>query len=90
MLFRSGIDFSSMKWVITPADPAHKVAEVAISYGSFINTLVAFIIVAFAIFLLVRVINKLYHKAAAAPAADVALLTEIRDLLKEQRDRQTP
>ena len=83
-----GIDFSDMKWVLKPADnsnPAHKVAEVAIGYGAFINTLIQFIIIAFAIFLLVKAINRLTRREEAAPApppADVVLLTEIRDLLK--------
>lgn len=79
-----------MKWVIKPADdsdPAHKVAEVAINYGSFINTIITFLIVAFAIFILVKTINRMHKKEEAAPAAppaDVALLTEIRDLLKNR------
>ena len=86
-----GIDFSKLKWVIKPADntdPAHKVAEVAISYGAFINTIITFIIIAFAIFMVIKAMNKMQRKqeeAPAAPAADVALLTEIRDLLKERR-----
>jgi large conductance mechanosensitive channel len=83
-----GIDFSAMKWVIRPADdsnPAHKIPEVAINYGSFVNTIIAFVILAFAIFILVKVINKLYTKAAAATPPDVALLTEIRDLLKNKQ-----
>ena len=45
-----GIDFSALKWVLKPADdsnPAHKIAEVAINYGSFINTIITFIIIAF-------------------------------------------
>jgi large conductance mechanosensitive channel len=79
-----------MKWVLKPADvsnPAHKVAEVAVQYGAFINTLIQFIIIAFAIFLVVKAINKLTRRepaAPAAPAADVVLLTEIRDLLKNK------
>jgi large conductance mechanosensitive channel len=82
-----GIDFSDMKWVIRPADnsnPAHKIPEVAIAYGSFINTVIAFLIVAFAIFLLVKLVNRFYKKAAAATPPEVALLTEIRDLLKSK------
>ncbi|MGN6322528.1 MAG: large-conductance mechanosensitive channel protein MscL [Dyella sp.] len=82
-----GIDFSDMKWVIRPADnsnPAHKIPEVAIAYGSFINTVIAFLIVAFAIFLLVKLVNRFYQKAAAATSPEVALLTEIRDLLKNK------
>jgi large conductance mechanosensitive channel len=92
-LLTGGIDFSQMKWVLKPADntdPAHKIAEVAIGYGSFINTLIQFIIIAFAIFLVVKAINKLTRREEAAPApppADVVLLTEIRDLLKTQNPR---
>ena len=86
-----GIDFSAMKWIIKPADdsdPKHKLAEVAINYGSFINTIITFVIVAFAIFLLIKMVNRLQKKqeaAPAAPAADVQLLTEIRDLLKDRK-----
>ncbi|MEO8748058.1 MAG: large-conductance mechanosensitive channel protein MscL [Rhodanobacter sp.] len=85
-----GIDFSALKWVIRPADnsdAAHKIAEVAISYGAFINTIITFVIIALAIFLLIKVMNRMHKKEEAAPAAppaDVALLTEIRDLLKSK------
>jgi large conductance mechanosensitive channel len=87
-----GIDFSDLKWVLKPADnsdPAHKVAEVAIQYGAFINTLIQFAIIAFAIFLMVKAINRLSRKQEAeapeaAPPADVVLLAEIRDLLKSR------
>ena len=87
-LLTGGVDFSDMKWVLKPADntdPAHKVAEVAIQYGAFINTVVQFLIIAFVIFLLVKAINRLAPKPEDKPAeqpADVVLLTEIRDLLK--------
>jgi large conductance mechanosensitive channel len=80
-----GIDFSQLRWVLRPADPAHKVAEVAIQYGAFINTLIQFLIIALAIFAMIKAINTLTRREAekpAAPAADVVLLTEIRDLLK--------
>jgi large conductance mechanosensitive channel len=86
-----GIDFSKLKWVIKPADntdPAHKIAEVAINYGAFINTIITFIIIAFAIFMVIKAMNRIHKKEEAAPAAppaDVALLTEIRDLLKEKK-----
>lgn len=85
-----GIDFSAMKWVLKPADdsdPKHKIAEVAINYGTFINTIITFIIIAFAIFMIIKLMNKMQKKqeeAPAAPPADVALLTEIRDLLKNK------
>ncbi|HEX8777820.1 MAG TPA: large-conductance mechanosensitive channel protein MscL [Rhodanobacter sp.] len=86
-----GIDFSAMKWVLKPADdsnPKHKIAEVAINYGSFINTIITFIIIAFAIFMVIKLMNRLQKKqeeAPAAPPADVVLLTEIRDLLKNRQ-----
>jgi large conductance mechanosensitive channel len=85
-----GIDFSSLKIVLKPDDPATKaVEEVAIQYGAFINTLIQFLIVAFVIFLMVKAINSLRRKEAEAPAAPPAptvtesLLMEIRDSLKK-------
>ncbi len=89
-LLTGGVDFADMKWVLKAADntdPAHKVAEVAVNYGMFINTLIQFLIIAFAIFLVVKAINRISRKEEAAPApppADVVLLTEIRDLLKNR------
>lgn len=87
-----GIDFSQFKLVLKPGDPAHKVAETAIQYGAFINTVIQFLIIAFVIFLLVKGINNLRRKEAAAPAAAPpaptkaeALLEEIRDLLARGR-----
>ena len=80
-----GVDFSAFKWVLTPAGGDGK-GEVAILYGAFINTMIQFLIVALAIFIVVKAINKISRKqedAPAAPAADVVLLTEIRDLLKQ-------
>jgi large conductance mechanosensitive channel len=91
-MLTGGIDFSQLKLVLKPADasdPAHKVAEVAIQYGAFINTLIQFIIIAFAIFLVVKAINRMTPKPAPAPPPpppvtpeDVLLLREIRDSLK--------
>lgn len=87
-----GIDFSSIKYVITPAEG--DVAEAAIYFGKFIQNVVNFLIVAFVVFLMVKAINKLNRlkkqEAEAAPAEppapaeDIVLLTEIRDLLKEK------
>ncbi|HEX7814554.1 large-conductance mechanosensitive channel protein MscL [Dyella sp.] len=87
-----GIDFSDLKWVLREADnsnPAHKIPEVAVQYGAFINTIIQFLIIAFAIFVVVKLINRVtrHKEAVAAPAADVVLLTEIRDLLKEQQGK---
>ena len=56
-----------------------------IKYGVFLNTIIQFVIVAIAIFLVVKLMNRLTRKQEAAPApppAEVVLLTEIRDLLK--------
>jgi large conductance mechanosensitive channel len=83
-----GIDFSQFKFVLKPGDPAHKVADVAIQYGAFLNTVIQFVIIAFVIFLLVKGINNLRRKEATAPAAPPAptkteaLLEEIRDALR--------
>lgn len=88
-----GIDFSKKKWVIKPEDSLNKVAEVSVKYGNFINTVIQFLIVAFCIFLLVKLINSLRVKeevaAAAAPppppSREEILLAEIRDILKKQQ-----
>ena len=86
-----GVDFSAMKYVIQPADPVNEIAEVAITYGNFINVVIQFVIVAFAIFLVVKGINSLKREKAATPDAPPAptkeelLLTEIRDLLRAKQ-----
>jgi len=85
-----GIDFSQKKIILqdalaASADVAAK-AEVAIAYGEFLNTLIQFSIIAFALFLVIKAMNSVVKKEAAAPAAtpdDIVLLTEIRDLLKK-------
>jgi large conductance mechanosensitive channel len=83
-----GVDFAQLRIVLQHAQPARKLAEVAIGYGAFINTVIQFLIVAIVVFLMVKVINALRRREAAAPAAPAApttteaLLVEIRDLLK--------
>ena len=85
------VDFSSLKVVLQAANPAAKQAEVAISYGAFLNTLIQFLIIALVVFLLVRMVSKVQRREAAAPETPVAptpqetLLAEIRDLLASQR-----
>lgn len=70
-------------------DAAQKAGAVTFNYGVFINTCISFMIVAFAVFMLIRAINRLKKKEAEAPAApaatpeDVLLLREIRDALKK-------
>jgi large conductance mechanosensitive channel len=81
-----GIDFSKLKWVLQAAGADGK-GEVAIGYGTFINTIITFIIIAFAIFMVIKGINRMQRKkeeAPAAPPVEVALLTEIRDLLRNR------
>ena len=69
---------------------AQKAGAVTINYGRFINTIISFIIVAFAIFLLIRAINSMKKQEEAAPAPPPApsneekLLAEIRDILKQK------
>ena len=87
-LLTSGVDFAKLEWVLKPENPATKHAAVAIQYGAFINTVIQFLIVAFVVFLMVKLVNSLRRKEAAAPSAPPTptptetLLTEIRDLLK--------
>ena len=92
-----GVDFSAWKITLKEAavDAAGKaIPAVEIGIGAFINTIVQFVIVAFAIFLLIKAINRFARKqeeaAPAAPAADVVLLTEIRDLLRQQQQVTRP
>lgn len=88
-LLVGGVDFSKWAWTLKEAtvDAAGKeVPAIAIGIGEFLNTVIQFVIVAFAIFLLVRAVNRLHRKPEAAPAApseDVLLLREIRDALKK-------
>ena len=61
-----------------------------IAYGAFINAIITFLIVALAVFLLVKAVNQMYKPKAAEPAPptdEAKLLAEIRDLLKTQRVR---
>jgi large conductance mechanosensitive channel len=83
-----GIDFADLVVKIgTPVADAKGVVTggAIIKYGVFLNTILQFVIVAIAIFLVVKLMNRLTHKQEAAPAppsAEVTLLTEIRDVLK--------
>ncbi len=96
--FLGGVDFSDMKYIIQPEsegslNESDPVAEIAIYYGQFINTIITFIIVAFAIFMVVKLYNKMKEKmekkeaeepsAPIVPTKEEILLTEIRDLLKK-------
>lgn len=82
-----GVSFANLKYVITPASEG--VEEGAIRYGAFIQSIVDFVIIAFAIFMVIKMINRLRKKQEEAPAAppepprQEVLLEEIRDLLKK-------
>ena len=84
------VDFTDLKWVLQPANAAGKTAEVAIQYGAFFNAVLQFLIVAWVVFLLVKLVNTIRRKDAQSPAPETpaaptpseALLMEIRDLLK--------
>ena len=84
-LLIGGIDFSSLKWIVKDSPDPKQV--VAINYGTFINTIITFLIIALAIFIVIKLLERVVPKkdvAPPAPPADVVLLTEIRDLLKQR------
>lgn len=80
-----GVDFTSL--TVTLKEAVGETAAVTLNYGSFLQNAVDFLIIAFAIFLLVKVVNSLKRKeeaaAPAAPPKQEVLLEEIRDLLKK-------
>ena len=82
-----GVDFTSL--AITLKEAEGTTPAVMLSYGKFLQTVFDFIIIAFAIFMGVKAINRLKREEQAAPAApttDQVLLGEIRDLLKAKQD----
>ncbi|MGY6519879.1 MAG: large-conductance mechanosensitive channel protein MscL [Lysobacteraceae bacterium] len=87
-LLIGGIDFSEL--VITLREATAGAEAVTIGIGEFVNALIQFMIVAFAIFLVVKAINRMRRKAEetppppAAPPEDIVLLREIRDALKSR------
>ena len=99
-LLIGGVDFSNLGFVLKDADQYPSLAAAVeagapvMQIGAFLNTLINFVIVAFVIFMVVRAYNQMQKRfvkrvaeapaAAAAPSAEVQLLTEIRDLLKQR------
>lgn len=87
-----GVDFADKKVVLVAGDAANKIEEVAIRYGNFINTLIQFLIVAICIFAVIKAINSLKRKEepvaveVVGPSKEEALLTDIRDILKSQKN----
>lgn len=85
-MLTAGIDFGDLEYVLKAATEESE--AVTINYGVFLNDSIAFVILGFAVFMIVRSINSLQKKEEAKPAetpADIKLLTEIRDLMKKAK-----
>lgn len=86
-LLIGNVNFSNLKIVLKEA--VGEQAEVAIGYGAFIQEVINFLIIAWAIFIVVKAVNRMHRKKEEAPAApaappeDILLLREIRDSLKK-------
>lgn len=85
-MLSGGIDFSSL---------AVQVGNAALTYGNFIQAIINFLIIAFAVFLLVKAVNRFYRTQPAEPppappTAEEVLLTEIRDILAAQSGHPVP
>ncbi|MBW7650543.1 MULTISPECIES: large conductance mechanosensitive channel protein MscL [Anoxybacillus] len=85
-LILGGIDFSKLSW---------KVGEAEVKYGAFIQTVVDFFLIAFSIFIFIKLLNNLHERmkkqeetkqTAPTITKEQQLLTEIRDLLKQQKE----
>lgn len=94
-MLTGGVNFSDYKWIIQQSVKQGEeiiTPEVAITWGAFVQTVFDFLIIAFCIFVAIKAINKLKREKAAEPETPAApagptqeeLLTQIRDLLKEQ------
>ena len=96
-LLVGGVNFTDLKWVLKPAvvhDGQEVAAAVTLNYGNFLQVTFDFLIIAFSVFLFVRLLSRLSRKKKEQPAAPPAppapsreeqLLAEIRDLLKERK-----
>ena len=95
-LLVGGVNFTDLKWVLKPAEviDGKEMAAVALNYGNFVQATFDFLIIAFSIFLFIKLITKLSEGKKVeepavpapppAPSKEEVLLTEIRDLLKEK------
>jgi large conductance mechanosensitive channel len=85
-MMMGGVDFSEL--AVTLKAAAGDAAAVTLNYGTFVQTVIDFVIIAFAIFMVIKAMNSMKKKEEEAPAAppkpsaEVELLTEIRDSLK--------
>lgn len=93
-MLTGGVNFNDWKIILKQAvvENGEEIsAAVSINYGTFISVIIDFIILAFAVFCMVKVINSLHRKKEEAPAAppepsaEEKLLTEIRDLLRDKK-----
>ena len=92
-----GVNFTTLKWIIRPEHikDGNEIAAISINYGNFIQVTIDFLIIAFSIFLFIKLISNFLRKkeepaappAPPAPSQEEVLLTEIRDLLKEQNSK---
>ncbi|MDQ7816538.1 MAG: large-conductance mechanosensitive channel protein MscL [Melioribacteraceae bacterium] len=86
-LLVGGIDFSNLS--ITLKAATESAPAILLQYGVFINSIIDFVLIAWAIFMVIKAMNSFKKKEEAKPAAppkssdDIVLLTEIRDLLKK-------
>ncbi len=97
-LLVGGVNFTDLKWVMKPAEIVNgkEIAAVTLNYGNFLQATFDFLIIAFSIFLFIKLIIRLTTKkeekteveaqAPPTPTKEEALLTEIRDLLKKQSE----
>ena len=95
-LLVGGVNFTDLKWVLKPAvlkDGEEVAAAVTLNYGNFLQVTFDFLVIAFSVFLFVRLLSRLNRKkekpvappAPPAPSKEELLLTEIRDLLKAKQ-----
>ena len=97
-ILTGGIDFSDWKWVLKEAvlnsDGTEAAAAISVNFGNLVAVILDFIIIAFAIFCMIKGLNKLQRKkeeepvappAPPEPSAEEKLLTEIRDLLRDHK-----
>ena len=96
-LLVGGVNFTDLKWVMKPAEvvDGKEIAAVTLNYGNFLQVTFDFLIIAFSIFLFIKLLTRLTAKKEAevpaaspappAPSKEEVLLTEIRDILKEKR-----
>jgi len=97
-LLVGGMNFTDLKWIMKPAeivDGKEVTAAVTLNYGNFLQAAFDFLVIAFSIFLFIKLLTKMTAKkkeekpvtppAPPAPTKEETLLTEIRDLLKEKK-----